>query len=180
MRRRLLNLLTALSLLLCMAVGTMWACSYLPEGLWVRCLDGRFVVIGAGGLRAHLLEEGYLASPPPRGGGARQFLAELRGGVAPYAADPPTPPTVPTRTVTLGVEVIDVVDPRTGQRQYWAVTVPVAYLFLLTACGPALAAIGVTRRRRRRKPGRCSRCGYDLRATPGRCPECGTESKASA
>jgi hypothetical protein len=28
--------------------------------------------------------------------------------------------------------------------------------------------------RRRRQPGRCPRCGYDLRATPQRCPECGT------
>jgi hypothetical protein len=33
-------------------------------------------------------------------------------------------------------------------------------------------------RRRRRKPGHCPECGYDLRATPDRCPECGAVSLA--
>jgi hypothetical protein len=35
------------------------------------------------------------------------------------------------------------------------------------------------RRRRRRRSGLCPDCGYDLRATPGRCPECGTTASVS-
>jgi hypothetical protein len=61
------------------------------------------------------------------------------------------------------------------------VVVPHWSMMLLAAALPLARLRGViaTRRRTARAAGgRCVVCGYDLRATPGRCPECGTKSPA--
>ena len=50
------------------------------------------------------------------------------------------------------------------------------------ALAGAVLAFGFTAmwiKRRRPPPGRCRRCGYDVRATPDRCPECGEAQPAS-
>ena len=59
------------------------------------------------------------------------------------------------------------------QAQLWGfriVGVPYWALAAASAVPPSLWLIN--RRRDRRKPGHCLRCGYDLRVTPKRCPEC--------
>lgn len=61
----------------------------------------------------------------------------------------------------------------------WTRVVTVPHWLLMVAAGllPGGRLLLRHRRSRRKTPGRCHLCGYDLRATPDRCPECGAIPK---
>jgi hypothetical protein len=53
------------------------------------------------------------------------------------------------------------------------VTIPHWLALMLASALPAFTAIRWIREHGARQGGSCTTCGYDLRATPDRCPECG-------
>jgi hypothetical protein len=161
MRRRLLNLLTVLSLVLCVAVVALWARSYLPNEFFVLSRHGSLSLVFAEGSRSETLGAGQQSTVDPEGAltsmRAAAQVDERFAGVE-FIAGPTSPP------------------PRGAHRgEYVVLSVPYGYLFL-AAAAPA-AWLLVVRRRYLQRAGRnlCRQCGYDIRATPGRCPECGTE-----
>lgn len=66
-----------------------------------------------------------------------------------------------------------------GNRSYVALIVP---HWMLAIAASVLPGVWMFKRMRarRRIAGRCSNCGYDLRATPERCPECGVAADSRA
>ena len=160
MRRHLLNLLTALSLLLCVAVCALWARSYRTRDslLFGHRPDRRHSVISMyGRLTFQRLDRarGGFASPPGYYAELAQRGYEHRG--------------LRDRSV-LGFAAYD---STAGTDTYRAFAVPHWAAALAALLPPACRAAGAARRRGRGLAGLCPDCGYDLRATPGRCPECG-------
>ena len=177
MKRRLLNLLTALSLLLCVATCALWVRasrrdrfidmlvggeSHASFTFWHRAIGGRDY-----SLRGHEGAFGVHALP-------NDF------GVA-YSARP--------HSVSAFVLLGNGFTYRTwwnGRRSlyvfvsYWIVIASTAILPLRYAARSTKRRWAATVGRRRSKVGLCPQCGYDLRATPGRCPECGTEVARAA
>jgi hypothetical protein len=170
-RRRLLNLLAALSLLLCVAVCALWVRSYLAWDLVRVRTERRWLHVGcgAGKLMAgtwltadHDLEADMSLRREVRGAErARKNLA-LSSAAATY------------RLHAVGFEYMALRAQK--PTSYRMAVVPMWFPAASAAIVPVLWLRRRQRERRRVAAGCCSRCGYDLRATPGRCPECGREA----
>jgi hypothetical protein len=178
MKRRLLNLLSLLSLLLCVAVAGLWVRSYavvdeVRVGYWNyrphprypqvavassasvrRWRGGSFVRVNptncVGAVR------GPRRSGPAKDGGhwlhARHDASAVGSAASPQRR--------------LGFHY--------GRKSgVLEVTFPDYAALCAAACLPVLTFARSVRRRRGVRAGLCSSCGYDLRATPDRCPECG-------
>jgi hypothetical protein len=164
MTRRVLNLVTALSLLLCVAMAVLFVRGFVASDLigWVQVRGdgGRYVLwlcSGRGGLGftaasfppGVITDRGrlWLRDSPQYGG--TEWAQQARGEAGFY---------VLSKSTVGGAWVMGACAP--------------APVVMAAAVLPSVLVIR-GRRRQRERPGLCTACGYDLRATPGRCPECG-------
>ena len=161
MRRRLLNVLTAVSLVLCVAATGLWARSYWVHDVLGWGEVGRREGVEVMTMRSVAWSRGRLAMAhrqvPERHG--PYYIRYTPGEMAGYRG---------TWLNRLGFYF-----DRTQRGGGGAVIVPAWSILVLTGAFPAVRFARWVRRRRRSRAGHCPVCGYDLRATPERCPECG-------
>ena len=195
MIRRLPNLLTAVSLVLCVAVCVLWACSYWrPQQFYVTAYEARWAITAAGkrvsvhnGPQLQLeRHQWHIETSRLREEGER--LRALAGQASAEAAQHrgarggrQTEEELRLRhdiSRNIGASLAHDAMPqhRSAPVQYSVpLAAPAGALMILPLAQAALAGVRWRRSRAQRRRGLCVRCGYDLRATPSRCPECGTE-----
>ena len=192
-RRRMLNLLTLLSLLLCVAVCVLWVRSYWhwdglyraqmsPEGMtWVS----KMFRSSSGMLWADIWHGSYqdrstalydwiaLQRMLTHTGFRDGNSTTVRPGAWTYSDVLPRPAVTPRSFGIHYVRKREQVAPGIEHSSLRA-GIPHGLVAALAIILPAVRTGSWLRRRHRHRVGRCPSCGYDLRATPGRCPECGT------
>ena len=163
MKRRLFTILSALSLLVSLALAVLWL-----RSLWVEdhvAPRPQYLIVSrAGELTVCHLRNVQLEVPVQR-------LAPVRRQLHTHLQQDLWP-TADSRWRFAGIAYARS-DLGTGHR-YVLITVPYWILVAFAAVLPTLRVLRVRRSRAVRLAGLCPRCNYDLRATPDRCPECGT------
>ena len=197
MKRRRVNFLTALALLLLAGSVTLWLRSHVVSDYvgWQRATgqglhtEREFLATSSRGrlvlhcLRssvptfdsAELQEQGDPVRVPT---GFRWTVAALRRVPAPdgllgfgWEGD-----RLPTYFRFAGRHQKGWTEQFTLAVPYWAFAAPAAAV----VAGAARASLRSRRIGRRRRLGLCPHCGYDLRASSGRCPECGNRPEVSS
>jgi hypothetical protein len=171
MKRILFHVAAAGSLLLCLAVATLWIRSFFVEERFDSgppLAPGHTYIIRASNGAIRICSSAFASATP-----------ESMGHI--YLGDPPG---LWTANFTFGWGRWDRLwEAHSGR------LVPVRSVSFSFPGWLAMVALGVTplfwliqerRRRRRLALGHCLRCGYDLRASAGTCPECGCRAPMPA
>ena len=171
MKRRLLNFVTALSLLLCVAVCVLWVRSYWTMDIVHLRTHDRFYFVST--YRGTLWAGAWLRSehdPETLNSGHQVYAASMYDAIwRKYRqAD---------HRHVLGFHYLS--PPPGGLVSARVLVIPAACPLALAAGIPAAWLVSRLRRGRRRRAGLCAACGYDLRATPACCPECGKAPSVS-
>jgi hypothetical protein len=173
MTRRLLNLLTALSLLLCVAVCVLWVRSYWVTDLWWFTRAGWALGVEVPIGSINFAWRTYSEPPELIPLGFRHITHRPPQDVSFWSHTHPHFGRTDFDGVSAGGYGFGCTFDRIGGDRIDDVTLPLWFVTLCTLVAPGTHGLRAVRRNAHRRSGRCPSCGYDLRATPDRCPECG-------
>jgi hypothetical protein len=169
-KRRLVTLAAAISMVLCMATLTMWGLSYWRfQGIIYYEADrGRGIQNVFGEVQIVTVRFRALGVVPPEKLGWSFENREADEALK-------LSPVLEEAKSLFGFAFASVDHPPDYRLR--AIAIPHWFLALLFTILPAIRLrIAV---RSRQSTGHCPQCGYDLRATPERCPECGAKPAAT-
>jgi hypothetical protein len=183
MRRRLLTLAAAISLVLCAVATGLWVRSYSGSDAvsrrWMTAADehhtehrSQEIQWTLGQVRFVLRHDTAYFPVRMKSDAAEPQWSYIRYGEGHAGWDVPPAAGLWNRLGFAAWETGWSSSFADSSDRVWAA--PAWLLVVTSAILPAAWALGAYRRRRRRQAGLCTNCGYDLRASGERCPECGS------
>jgi hypothetical protein len=183
---RLFNILSAVSLLLCVATVVLWVASYREGWSWIKahwntskCIVNGFELTDtpSGHLTLTRREQSFVYRDD------FDVRRDTEGGFEFIRVQPDYDAIAELNVTTVGFSRGGFRWGHTPRESFWGdmrnrafderwwLSIPMWSIAILFA---ALPAAQIARHLpRRKRAGLCANCGYDLRATPDRCPECG-------